>query len=1165
MQFRHLPVLMLVALLAIVSACSTKKNTGATRWWHSFTARYNTYFNGHEAFLDGEKAKEDGHTDDYTEFLPVFLVSSEKSRTVGKSNFETTIEKCEKAIQLHSIKKKPVLSANKKRTPKVKAYLSRQEFNPFLKNAWLLMGKAQFEKGEFLEAASTFSYITRFYAPEPDVVAEARQWLARCYAQIDWFYDAEDALTKVRRDSLSKDVAREADATQADLLLRQERFEEALPYLISTAKHKKGKLQRARMYFLLGQVNQHLGNLKEAYKAYGKVIKLSPPYELAFNARIKQTEVLGTDAAKSAKMVKKLKRMARSENNKTYLDQVYYAMGNIYLARLDTTEAISAFEKGRAKATRNGVEKGVLLLRLGGLYWDMRKFDKAQECYNEALGLLDKSREGYDELTRRTKVLDKLVPYTSAVHLQDSLQELSRMSEEDRNAAIDRVIEALKKKEEEQRKAAKDSAAQARMSENSGNDFDDSQSSQTTDSSDEDADWYFYNTPAITQGKQDFQKKWGSRKNEDNWRRSNKTVLADIDDEGYDYEAEDSLAALVDSLGVDQEELDEKGKRKKGKKEELAPEDDPHQREYYLAQIPFSDEAKAASDDIIMDGLFNAGIIEKDDLEDLPLANETLTRLVTYYPDFEKMAEAYYHLFLLYSRWGKPEDAEWARNMMISAWPENELTKTIAAPDFELMARWGKQIEDSLYTATYTAYRNRDNATVERNFRTSTEKFPKGDNRPKFLFIHALSRLTTATTKELIEELKSLVKDFPNSDVSQLAGMIVKGLESGRQIGSGTFDLGSLWGRRTAAADSTSLQAAQQRVLSEEQNVPFLFVLAYPADSLDTNKLLYEIAYFNFTTFVVRGFDMSIVQDEGITQFRVSGFNSYEEAHAYAQKLFATTNLSDFLEKGRALIISKANLELIGTKFSYDDYRQFYDETFAPMELNPELPIEQNSVIKQHYEDEYTPEQLKRMNRDPYEGDFYEDEEEFYEEPETFEDVELEEQEISVPEETFEEPEQEISVPEETFEEPEQEISIPEETFEEPEQEISVLEETFEEPEQELSVPEETFEEPEQEISTPQPAAMQTEETEQPSSEQPTEEVVVEEAEAEEDIYQEPAIAEPDEVPEEYYENSDAEEYYEEGVYADEDDESQQTSAPDNGEFYEDDTDTAEEEEWYPE
>lgn len=108
---------------------------------------------------------------------------------------------------------------------------------------------------------------------------------------------------------------------------------------------------------------------QEAYKAFKHVTRLNPPYELEFNARISMTEVMARGNAKQ--MISRLKRMAASDNNKEYLDQIYYAIGNIYLNEKDTVQAISAYEKGNAKATRSGIEKGVLLLHLGDLYWGM--------------------------------------------------------------------------------------------------------------------------------------------------------------------------------------------------------------------------------------------------------------------------------------------------------------------------------------------------------------------------------------------------------------------------------------------------------------------------------------------------------------------------------------------------------------------------------------------------------------------------------------------------------------------------------------------------------------------------------------------------------------------------------------------------------------------------
>lgn len=167
-------------------------------------------------------------------------------------------------------------------------------------------------------------------------------------------------------------------------------------------------------------------------------------------------------------MIRRLKRMAASDNNKDYLDQVYYAIGNIYMLQKDTANAIAAYEKGNTKSTRNGIEKGVLLLTLGDIYWDKEDYSNAGRCYGEAIGLLDKERDDYEQLSERSKVLDELVPYTDAVHLQDSLQALAKMPEKERNEAIDRVIEALKKKEKEERDAQAELDAQQQMAQQGG-------------------------------------------------------------------------------------------------------------------------------------------------------------------------------------------------------------------------------------------------------------------------------------------------------------------------------------------------------------------------------------------------------------------------------------------------------------------------------------------------------------------------------------------------------------------------------------------------------------------------------------------------------------------------------------------------------------------------
>lgn len=913
-----------VALVALLASCSTEKNTSRSRWWHSFNARYNTYYNGSVAYIDASLEKENGNKDNFTEMIPMYTVGNKKSRELGKANYDKAIEKCEKAIKLHSITKRPEWTKNRRKTERDIEWLSRKEYNPFLWKAWMLMGRSQFYQGAFDEAASTFSYMCRLYATQPAIYGRARAWLAKSYIEQDWLYDAEDVIRNMQRDSIHWRAQKEWDFTYADYYIHTGDYDKAIPYLKKSIDHEMRKKQKARLCFLLGQIYAATGKNAEAYKAFKSVVRKNPPYELEFNARIAMTEVMGASQAK--KMVGKLKRMAASDKNKDYLDQVYYAIGNIYLAQKDTMKAISNYEKGNKKATRSGIEKGVLLLKLGDLYWQQEKFSDAQRCYGEAIGLLDKDRKDYEQLSARSKVLDELVPYTDAIHLQDSLQALAKMSEKDRNAAIDRVIAELKRQEKEQKRLEDEKNAQQTMQRNGAtgnrNNTNRNNTAQTQQNNRQNAVWYFYNAMAVQQGKQAFEKLWGKRENTDNWQRVNKTVVDNLNGDAemeLTEEQKDSIAKAElaqDSL----EQLKDSAQN------------NPHKREYYLAQIPFTEEQVATSNLTIMDGLYNSGVIFKDKLDNLDLSKKQFTRLETQYPDFEQKADMYYHLFLLYSRLGQHDVAAGYVEKLKAEYPENQWTILLTDPYFKENAQFGVHIEDSLYAATYEAFKADRLSEAKANAQISATRFPLGENRDKFLFIGGLAKLNDGDSKGCVDDMKAVVEKFPQSKLAEMAGMIVNGVNAGKPLHGARFDLGDVWTRRTAVlADSDSINA---KTFDAERNTEFVFMLAYVPDSVDENKLLYQMAKVNFTHYVVRNFDLAIEDANGLRRMVVRGFRNYDEALQYARGLSEHAGLQQQLSGCKAIVISDKNLPLLGTNFSYADYQDFYDKNFAPLKIS---------------------------------------------------------------------------------------------------------------------------------------------------------------------------------------------------------------------------------------
>ena len=986
----------LTVILMIVSACSTQKNTAKSRWWHSFNAKYNTYYNGKLAYIDASLTKENGNKDNFTEIIPLYTVGNKQSRQLGSSQYDKAIEKAQKAIKQHSIKKRPEWTKSRRKTERDIKWLNRREYNPFIWKAWMLMGRSQFYKGNFDEAAATFSYMSRMYQTQPAIYGKARAWLAKCYIEQDWLYDAEDVIRNMSRDSIDWRAQKEWDYTYADYYIHTGEYEKAVPYLRKVIKHEMRKKQKAREWYLMGQLQSALGNRQEAYNAFKHVIRQNPPYETEFNARIAMSEVMA-ESGQTRQVIARLKRMAASDKNKDYLDQVYYAIGNIYLTQHDTTNAIAAYEKGNEKATRNGIEKGVLLLKLGDLYWNKEKFGDARRCYGAAIGLLDRDRKDYKQLSQRSVILDELVPFTDAIHLQDSLQTLAKMDEKDRNAAIDKVIEELIKKEkEEKHKQQEQEAAQAQQQNggsnmsgafgNAGNmggrtggrDGDNMSKTGgggnsrignlnnggaldggsfdrggTAGSGSDGGLWYFYNPTVVSQGKLTFQRQWGKRENVDDWQRVNKTVVGG----DFDKELEGMTEEMRDSINRAQAMQDSIEQAKKDD-----PSLDPHKREYYLAQIPFTDEQVTASNAIIKDGLHHSGVIFKDKLDNLRLSEKQLRRLTDSYPDYEQMDDVYYHLFLLYSRKGQTAIADEYVRLLSEKFPESKWTTVLTDPYFRENAQFGEQLEDSLYAATYEAFKADRYNEVAGNAHISETRFPLGANRDKFIFIDGLSRLNHGDADGCVKAMNEVVKNYPKSRISEMAGMIVNGVKAGRRLHGGKFDLGDVWSRRTAVLNDSDSLAARQ--FTDDRNANFIFMLAYSPDSLNENQLLYEMARFNFTSFMVRNFDLTITDADGLHLMQVSGFRNFDEAHQYAGQLYSSEAVVRRMNnQTRAIIISEPNLELLGTLFSYDDYDAFYTEHFAPLKVSSRyLLAEPDEIDAPEPKLNPLPDQFERQN-----------------------------------------------------------------------------------------------------------------------------------------------------------------------------------------------------------
>ena len=919
----HIIAFSLTATIVLLTACSTKKNTSLSRFWQAFNTRYNVYYNGETNYIEQLHDMETNYEDDYSQRVLIHPAEAHANPKATKpaGSFDRTIEKMQKAIQLHSIKKRPKKKSGKANDPKYKEWLKRDEYNPFLHNAWMMMGKAQYMKGDFLSSAATFHYVSRHFKWLSDVVAEAQLWEVRSYCALGWLNEADNIFTHIHREKISSGkVQAQYDLTAANFYIKNRKDSLAIPYLAKAIK-KTGGAQKVRLNFLLGQLYAEAGDNARAYKAFGAVSGANgATYRTRFNARIKQSAVFSGKNINSE--VKSLKRMTSLDRNKDYLDQIYYAIGNLYLSRKDTANAVSNYILAAQKSTRNGIDKAISQLTLGEIYFAQHNYADAQPCYAEAVPIINEDYPDYKMLKRRSDVLDELAVYAQNVKLQDSLLILSKLSPEEQKAVAKKLVDALVKKEKEEAENAKREeylAEQAALGNQNGNNSNAPSSFQiNTDKS-----WYFYNTATKNAGKTAFQKAWGSRRLEDDWRRRNKATfsLDDFETGNNDNKDAESGTELAenDSTKVDQEQ------KKK--------EDDPHFVEYYLKQIPQTDDERSNCNDIIQEGLYNMGVILKDKLEDFPSSINEFNTLLTRFPDNVYRLDTYYNLYLMYMRMDNGAMAEHFRTLITTEFAESSYGMAMKDKNYFNNLRNMERDQEAMYAKAYDAYLNNRNDEVHAAYAEMNSRYPLSKIMPKFMFIDALSYVTEKDYDKFKSTLKEMLERYPETDMTPMASSMLKQMAQGRKLnGGGSNVRGMVWSTRLTN-DTTAADIERKLTpFSEERNKPHYYVMAYPTDSVSANELLFNVARHNFNSFVVKDFDLEQMTFGRMGLLLVKGFANFNEVSHYKSVLEADKGLV-IPPMVRHVLISVDNFNiLLNEGRSLEEYFDYLENKSVPKE-----------------------------------------------------------------------------------------------------------------------------------------------------------------------------------------------------------------------------------------
>ncbi|MCQ2342477.1 MAG: hypothetical protein MJZ75_03160 [Paludibacteraceae bacterium] len=910
---RHIAQYIFLAILVLsIGGCATTKNTGASRAWHQLKVVHNVQFNGEQSYKAGMEALNKAHADNFATTLPLYPVSDHKAAESSASSMDQAIEKCRKSIKLHSIKARPKVNPKKRDNAKYQNWLKNKEFNNQMWRAWLMLGQSEFHKGDFLGSVGTFRYIARLYENDPNMVALCQLWIARAYAEMGWVYEAEDVLSKVKVDDLKHKNESFYSAVYADVLLKGNRHKEALPF-VKTAKHgEKRKEYLPRFEYVLAQLYQENGQFAEARNGYKRVFRLHPEdVAMEFNARIHYAELNG-DTTKS---LKQLRQMTHLYKFRDQLDQIYGTMGNIMFAHHDTTSALAYYEKGIAASTQHGDALGEVLITAGDLYYDRTDYPHASPCYKQAAQIISAEHADYKRVQHRSEVLDEVVIEVETIQLQDSLQHLGSLSEKEQLKIIEKIIADLK---EQARQDSIQQAEQARQEEidaaNGGGLQSVDLSKMIGNRMGEDANWYFYNPQLMRSGKQDFIRKWGNRPLEDNWRRQSKASVTNdafaMVDEQTDFDpsvATDSLSADADSTAV------------------AEPVTDIYMPEYYLQQIPKTPEDYEASNAQIADALYNLIFVYRDRVGDEEMSQKAWSEFRTRFPDDERMPELYYDQYLNALRLHHDDLADNCRQTLLSSYPQSPQAAIVQDPNYFNSLRRMAVEQDSLYQATYDAYRKNIFPVVKANKQYAETNYPLTPLMPRFLFLNAVATAKTDGQQAFTASLQDMVARYPDDQLSAMAKDMLAMMGQGMEAKKGGT-VSSLTDQRTVVTEKTEEVLATS--FSPEKNEPSFVYIVIANDEPLLNDLLYQIALYNFSQFLIKDFDLKKVPLFTISNsaLEIAGFESIQEAEWYISLLRDNSDLNIWFNQWNARIIpiTETNLKLINHPFTLDEYIEFY-------------------------------------------------------------------------------------------------------------------------------------------------------------------------------------------------------------------------------------------------
>lgn len=868
----------------------------------NLTAHYNILYNANELVDESERNIQLIISDDYERLIPVYKEPTEATSQAEIKNLDQAI-----------------LKAN--------VIANEKSLSNYVDDAYFLIAKANHLKANFYNASEFFTYVYNSYPDEKELKQAALAWKARSLIESERFEEAEVTLdTAFKYIATEKESVGDIYATRAQLHLYAQQDEQAITLLEQAIKYARNRQNKIRWTYLLAQLQQLRGNTEAAYDNYTEVVKSNAPFDMAFNANLSRISIRDEQDGNKVSRSQQLRSLLKDDKNKDFIDQIYFQIGNSYADEKDLEKAIENYNLSIKNSTKNLTQKGLSYQKLAEIYFDQSDFIRAKAYYDSTLAALPRNYPDYALISTKSENIELLADRLTIISQQDTLQMLASLPEADRELRIGALVR-------EQTLKALNAAENAAVSSLPG-------PTQALANSVREGKFYFNNSIALRQGLIDFKKRWGNRKLEDNWRRSQKsatdittTISQDqaIANNPFQQPVPDPAASNIETI-----------------------------RRTFIEGMPLTEEQKLASDQKISAAYFDIGNYYRDVSLDTVKALNTYEKLLARFPENSNKLAIYYNLYRLNMK-ANPQRSNEFKNILLNDFPDSPFARIILDPQYNQRSDEQEIAFNRFYNEAYDLYSEKKYDEVL----THIDKYAQSINgRPlpaQLEYLRALAVGRTQKLPQLEAAFKALISAYPedklvvplvkehlefiNSNREQLSGRIValvdndpnrdRFVQEPEQPAAIIVSNNNPESRPEKSPDmpvpAVTAPADAGSIFVKEEAALYYFVINVSDASANLNSSRFGVGQFNRINFPGAGIKHQL---KNVNKQNQLIFVGPFEGRAAAQDYFNSINpmMNEIMKVPAAsyntFFINQQNLDKITDRATLDQYVEFYKSTY---------------------------------------------------------------------------------------------------------------------------------------------------------------------------------------------------------------------------------------------